>query len=129
MTGKRLLSIIVGILVVGGLVMFFNMNEETKEEYEAKLFRQEQENIAQYLTEHYENIRKIDFLSAEKDSKTGFTDVLMEVNSEMVIMVSFGDYGDDDYVITFYEHGAKFVDRSSSSIANRVDVNYIDGDS
>lgn len=113
MTRKRLLMIVTSILVLGGMMLFFSLNGETKEEYEAKLFRQEQENIARYLVNEYENLNAIKFDDFQKNTKTGYLYFYVYLNQDILIRVSFDEYGSDDYRLTFHNDGDKLVERNN----------------
>lgn len=116
MTRKRLWTIITSILVVGGLVMVFSLNGEktlNKEEYKAKLLRQEQENIAIYLVNEYENIKSIEFDDFQENDKTGYLYFYVYINQDILIRISFDEYGSDDYRLTFHKDGDKLVERNN----------------
>lgn len=123
MTRKRLLMIVTSILVLGGLFMFFNLNGETKEEYEAKLFRQEQENIARYLVNEYENIKSIEFDRFSSNFSTGSQSFFINLNEDIRVEVTYYPQNDNDYILTFHKNDQNLVENDEmTTITNLKNV-------
>lgn len=123
MTRKRLVMIIIIVLVLGGLFMFFNLNGETKEEYAAKLFRQEQENIARYLVNEYENIKSIEFDRFSSNFSRGSQSFFINLNEDIRVEVTYYPQNDNDYILTFHKNDQNLVENDEmTTITNLKNV-------
>ncbi|HEL2576789.1 TPA: hypothetical protein TZ704_001978 [Streptococcus suis] len=90
MTGKRLLSIIVGILVVGGLVMFFSLNGDNQLSKEEQQYQLEVQ-IAKMLVNDYEDVETIEFHGWGHSRETGMWGTTVVVNGSNRMSFSFSD--------------------------------------
>ncbi|MFH0385605.1 hypothetical protein ACHBHM_08935 [Streptococcus sp. A18] len=88
MTGKRLLSIIVGILVVGGLVMFFSLNGDNQLSKEEQQYQLEVQ-IAKMLVNDYEDVETIEFHGWGHSRETGMWGTTVIVNHSNELGFSF----------------------------------------
>ncbi|MBF0779758.1 MULTISPECIES: DUF1433 domain-containing protein [unclassified Granulicatella] len=76
---KKILALLaIVVLFIGGCHMMNKKETLTKEQ---------QDSIAQYVTNNYENIKKIEFIEATKNNKTGFNRMVAVVNDNIWISI------------------------------------------
>lgn len=82
----------------------FNYIQNREQKLEQQLNR-EQKRIALYLLNHYEGINEIDFNDIEHNNTTGSKNVLLTVNNEVKMEVTFFNFDEDteNYVISWNE--------------------------
>lgn len=124
MTRKRLLMIFTGI-VLGGF-MIFSLNG--KQEKEKERLIKEQDNIVYYLTNKYDDITEIYFDEYKENKETGYKYMYVYINGDILIDVTFSDFGKFDYSIGIYQNGYKLKKKESSeelSVSDNILIHYL----
>lgn len=88
MTRKLLLTIITGILVVGGLIMFFSVNKQKTEQAQQ---HQLEISIAKLIVSDYEGVETIEFQGWGHSRETGMWGTTVVVNGSNRMSFSFSD--------------------------------------
>ena len=124
---KTKLSIVAFVIfVIGGIIMF-SLNQK-REQTEAQQIHHEQERIALYLVNHYEGIHRIEFNDMEKNEVTGSRNVLLTINKEVKMEITFFKFNDktDNYVISWYKKLGLTEKNAATNLKaiNDVEVKY-----
>ena len=82
---------------------------------EAEKFRKEQERMALYLVNHYEGVKKIEFMNFLQNSSTGIWNVDVIVNEDYYLTLNINDFGGEiDIAEHISQSGGKELDEKST---------------
>ena len=103
----------------------FSLNQK-RAQTEAQQIRQEL--MALYLVNHYEGIHRIEFNDIEKNEVTGSRNVLLTINKEIKMEITFFKFNDrtDNYVISWYKKLGLTEKNAATNLKaiNDVEVKY-----
>ena len=124
---KIALTTMVILCVMLGAMHWFKSHQEEK-----RLIRQEQERMAEYTIENYEDIRKIEFTSFEQNFSTRSWTTHITVNDNIYVKYRVDDIGKNrDIGIAYYieESGGKRIERKKDKKKSNgnVEIKYWKG--
>jgi hypothetical protein len=91
-----ILRIILGIVAIFMIIMVFAIGTNSSED--KRKIRLEQERLAEYTVKNYEDVRKIEFKSFEKNNLTGVWHADAIINDKYYIVYSVNGIGENGYI-------------------------------
>ena len=124
---KIALTIIVILCMMLGAMHWFKSHQEEK-----RLIRQEQERMAEYTIENYEDIRKIEFTSFDQNFSTRSWTTHITINDNIYVKYRVDDIvKNSDICIAYYieESGGKRIERKKDKKKSNgnVEIKYWKG--
>ena len=121
-----LTTMVIMCMMLGAMYWFKNHQEEKR------LIRQEQERMAEYTIENFEDIKKIEFTSFEQNFSTRSWTTHITINDNIYVKYRVDDIGKNrDIDIAYYieESGGKRIERKKDKKKSNsnVEVKYWKG--